>query len=457
MSSIDGLISGMNTTAIIQQLMQLERQPVTRLELQKAVADKAITALQGFNTKFLAIAELAKKLSTAAGMSPVTATASTPDAVGVTVAEGTAPTSFEFTIASLAAAHRTYSAGTYAATTTQVADANRAITIDYTDANGAAAQLTLTNHDGTLTSIAAAINGDAASPITARIVKTSDAGDYRLELSAKQTGAKSAFSVSGIGIGPAPQNQMSFNVANQASDAEILMGSSGTPLSITSASNTIADVVPGVTLALKQADAGKTISVDVTRNTGAVGTEVEKLVNLANEFLTEAKTLTQYDAASKKAGILQGNRTVRDLQSAVLQAVSGAIGTTSASTAGIELTRDGTLKFDKAKFETAYAADPAAVSAVFFGPAGSEGVAQRLLAVSESATKTTTGLLTLAIEGRRNQIKRIDDSLAMWDVRLDRKEAALRRTYAALESALGAAQQQGNWLTSQLASLPTPE
>lgn len=455
MSSIDGLVSGMNTSAIIAQLMQLERQPVTRLELKKSVADKAITVLQGFNTKFLAIAELAKKLSTAAGLSPMKSTVSAPDAVGVTVAEGTAPTSLEFTITSLAAAHRTYSAATYAATNTQVADAGRTITIGYTDANGAAAQLNFTNHDGTLQSIADAINGNAAAPVTARLVKTSDAGDYRLELSAKKTGAASSFSVSGIAIGTNPE--MTFNVANQASDAQILLGSSGTPLSITSASNTLTNVVPGVTLALKQADAGKTITVDIARDATIVSADVEKLINVANEFLKEAKTLTQYDSVSKKAGLLQGNRTVRDLQSAVLHAVSSAIGTTSASTAGIELNRDGTLKFDKTKFETAYAANPDAVSAVFYGPAGAEGIAQRLFAVSESATKSTTGLLTLAIESRRNEIKRIDDSIAVWDIRLDRKEAALRRQYAALESALGAMQQQGNWLSSQIASLPKSE
>lgn len=455
MSSIDGLVSGMNTSSIISQLMALERQPVNRLELKKSVADKAITALQGLNTKFLAIADLAKKLSTTAGFSPVKPTISHPDAVGVSIAEGTAPTSLAFKIKSVVAAHQVYSASTYTATTTQVADAGRTIAIGYTDASGAAATLNVTGHDGTLQGVADAINAAAGTPVSARVVKTSDAGDYRLELTAKQAGADSTFTVSGIAIGAGPE--MTFNVATQASDAEILLGSSGTPLSITSSSNTMVDVVPGVTLSLKQADVDATVTVDISRDTATVTADVEKLVAAANEFLKEAKTLTNYDTASKTAGLLQGNRTIRDLQSSVLQAVSTAVGTSSAGTAGIELTRDGLLKFDKAKFENAYNADPTATAALFYGPAGFEGIAQRLLVISENATASTTGILTTAIEGRRAEIRRLDDSIAMWDVRLDRKEAALRRQYAALESALGAAQNQGNWLSGQLASLPSPE
>ncbi len=455
MSSVDGLISGMNTSSIISQLMQLERQPVTRLELKKSAADKAITALQGLNTKFLAIADLAKKLSTSAGWSPIKSTVSHPDAVGVTVAPGTEPTSLTFTVTSLAAAHQIYSASTYAAPTTQVADAGDAVTIGYTDADGAAASLSITNHDGTLQSIADAINGTATAPVTARLVKTSDAGDYRLELTAKTTGEKSAFTVSGIAQGANPE--MTFTVAAQASDAEILLGSGANPMSITSSTNSITGVAPGVTLQLKQADATRTVTVDLARDLSAMSAEVEKLVAAANEFLKEAKSLTSYDATTKKGGLLQGNATVRQLQNELLEAVNSAVGGQSAASAGIELNRDGTLKFDKAKFESAYAADPAGVTAIFYGPTGSEGIAQRLFAVCESATQSTTGLLTGAIDTRRNEIKRIDDSIAVWDVRLDRKEAALRRQYAALEKALGAAQTQGNWLASQIAQLPTAQ
>lgn len=454
MSAVDGLISGMNTSDIIRQLLSLERQPVVRLQSKKTAADKAITALQGLNTKFLAIADLSKKLSAASGLSPLKSAVSHPEAVSVTVAPTAAPGSLSLRVTALAAAHQTYSASAYAAPSTVVADPGASISIGYTDANGAPATLAFTNHDGTLQGIADAVNGQANGPITARVVKTSDAGDYRLEFTARKTGAASAFTVSGIAEFPA--GDMVFATATQASDAEVVLGSSGTPLSIRSATNTLTDIAPGVSLTLRKADVNTTVIVDVTRDTAALTADVEKLVDLTNEFLKDAKTLTGYDAATKKGGLLQGNRTVRDLQGAVLQAVSNAVAGRSPIAAGLELTRDGTVKFDKAAFATAYAADPAAVAAIFSGPAGSEGVAQRLAAVSLSATKSSTGLLSAAIDTRRAEIKRIDDNIAMWDVRLVRKEAMLRKQFAALEGALGAAQQQGQWLSGQIASLPKP-
>lgn len=452
MSAVDGLVTGMNTTDVIRQLMQLERLPVVRLQSRKAATDKAITALQGLNTKFQALSDLAKKLDASTDWSRALATSSHPANAGVTVASGTAPTSISFRVNSLAAGHQIYSSGTYATASTAVATAAAPITVNATNPDGTPLSVTVTNHDGTLAGIAAGINAEAASPVTARVVQTSATGDFRLEFTAKRTGASSSFSVSGIARPAEPD--MAFTVATQAADAEILMGSSGTPMSITSSTNTVTGVAPGVTLNLLQADPTITVTASVTRDTAAVADDVEKLVNAANDILKEIKTLSA-SGDPKTAGVLRSSSVLRQLQDKVLNAVSAAVGGVSAATVGLQLTRDATLTFDKAKFTSAYDADPAAAMAVFAGPAGTPGVAQRLIEISTLATKTGDGMITSAIDLRRTQVRRIDDSIATWDVRLAAKEARLRKQFAALESAMGAAQQQGNWLAGQLASLPT--
>ena len=43
MASVDGLASGLNTTDIINQLMQLERQPQIRLQNRQQASESAIT------------------------------------------------------------------------------------------------------------------------------------------------------------------------------------------------------------------------------------------------------------------------------------------------------------------------------------------------------------------------------------------------------------------------------
>jgi flagellar hook-associated protein 2 len=450
MSSVDGLISGLGTTDLIRQLMQLERQPVVRLQSRKTTADKSITALQGLNTKFQALAELAKKFSTAAGSwTSGGVTSSNPALLTASAAPGTAATSLTVTVKSLAATHRVASTTMHAGTDA-VADNRAPITISYLDTNGAATSMVVTEHDGTVNSIISAVNARSTSPVTAQLV------DGRLEFTSKRTGEFSAFDVSGINR-KHPQNgtiqsQVTFDVATQAADAEVQVGSGDFATTVKSQSNLV-EVAKGVTVALKAADAGAAVTITVTEASKPAD-DVQKLVDAANEILKEIKTLTAYDSETKKKGLLQGDGMLRGLANDVLRSVYEAVGEDSAGSAGLQLTRDGLLQFDKAKFDTAYAEDPTRVTALFTRDDGLQGVAQRLTAVAETATKFGVGHIAQAIESRRNDIKRIDDSIATWDARLSLKEARLRRQFAALETMLGAAQQQGNWLAGQIASLP---
>ena len=452
--SVDGLVSGLGTSDIISQLMQVERQPQLRLQSQKTATDKAITALQGLNTRFATFKSAAEALTSATSWSSLKATVSSADALSVTIGSTAVAGSNTFKVNSLAAAHDIYSADTFAAPTDLISSAGRDITIAYTDATGAAASLVVNNHDGSLAGIAAAINATAGSPITAKVVQTTEAGAYRLQFTSKTTGANSAFTVTGLKNPPSQPSEATFTVATQASDAELLIGSSATPLSIKSATNTITN--NGVTYTLKKADPNLAITVDITADGAAMTSKITAFVDAANAILKEIKTLTNYDVATKKTGILGGDGAVRRLASQILTDFSNAVGNVTASSAGIQLTRTGELTLDKTKLEAAYAADPAKIQALFLDPDSSVlGIAERALKTAERASDRVFGVLTTAIEGRRSAIKRMDQGIADWDVRLARKEQMFKRQFAALETALGSSQSQGNWLAGQISGLPS--
>lgn len=447
MSAVDGLISGMATSDVIRQLLQLERQPVVRLQAKKSAADKAVTALQGLNTKFSALMDLAKNFKTS-GWITGGVTTSHPANVSVQAAPGTKPTNLSFTVNSLVQTHVSETTST----TNKTADAGSAINIRYLDADGAASTFTLTNHDGNLSDIAAKINASGTAPVTAEYVF--DGTNHRLKLTAKQSGAAGGFDADPLTStnGAGKITTTAFTTLTAGKDAEITLGTGDFAQTITSSTN-ILEIAEGIQVALKIADPATTVTVTVVESSEP-SSDVEKLVNAANEILKEIKTLTAYDATSKKAGVLQGNSTLRSLQGDVMQAVTEAVGGASAGEIGLQLNKEGTLDFDKAKFDAAYAADPAKVTAILEGTTEVPGVSMRLAAVAETATAYGTGRLTSAIEARRNEIKRLDDSIATWDVRLVRKEARLRKQFAALETALGSFQQQGNWLSGQISSLP---
>jgi flagellar hook-associated protein 2 len=149
----------------------------------------------------------------------------------------------------------------------------------------------------------------------------------------------------------------------------------------------------------------------------------------------------------------------------VLEAVSSAIGDSSAARAGLQLTRDGALRFDSDTFLAKLKSDPTLVQRLVDGVpettapdgtavAATQGVAQRLFALAEKATDTTTGTLTLLAKSRDTMVTDLQDRIEDWDLRLAARRTTLERQFSGMESALGRLQSQSSWLSSQLSSLP---
>src|SRR3954468_12722598 len=83
-TSVDGLVSGLNTSDIINKLMQIERQPQDALKRQLALLNSRISAYQSINTKMAAVDAAASPLSTFRGWKVFGATSSAPTAVTAT-------------------------------------------------------------------------------------------------------------------------------------------------------------------------------------------------------------------------------------------------------------------------------------------------------------------------------------------------------------------------------------
>lgn len=446
MASIDGLISGLNTTQLINQLMQLERQPQVRIRQARGRNEQAITALQGLNTAFLALKTTSTAMTTAASWRPAKATSSNEAAVAVSAAAGAPPASLTFDVTQLAVAGSAVSSGSASALSTVVASGATISVTKGTDTRS------ISVGDGSLGAVVKAIN-DEKMGVTATAVQVS-AGVYKLQLSSTTTGAGTSVSVAAGSFTATTLGDV-VELA-KAQDAVLKVGGTN-PYTVTRSSNTFSDLLDGVTMTLKAPATG--VRVEVTGDTAAMTTQVAKLVEGANAVLADIKRHTAYDVTAKKGGVLVGDGLVRGLQGKVLRefAAGVTVGTTTYSAAdfGITVERDGTIKLDEAKFEAAYKKDPAVAEKVL-GAAG--GLAGRLEALSNTATKaksTTTdvGLLTGAISSREGERTRFDAGIASWDQRLELRERTLVRQFGALETALSQAQSQGQWLAAQLAGL----
>jgi flagellar hook-associated protein 2 len=433
-ASISGLVSGLDTASIIDQLMQLETVPQNKLKTNLGIEQTKLKNLQALNAKVAALTTQAQALAAGTGWGALTATSSS-TAVSVSTTTGTASGSFTFTVGQTAAAHRLTFASTAAGTDVVVSGGT---TVKLTQAG---VTQTLDTGDGSLDGLVTALNG-AGTGVSAAKVKLDD-GSYRLVVNAAQTGAAGAFTLTNAD----GSDLLGGATVDAGRDAAITIG----PDTIHSATNTFSGVIPGVDLTVSSAAVGTSVDVTVAKDTASVTGTVKSLVDSINATLAQIDSLTAYNPTTKTSGPLAGDAGVRALRNQLLNAIYPADGTSIADV-GIQTDRYGKLVFDEATFSSAYAADPARVAAKFTSGAV-DGFAARVASVADAASNKYSGTITAAITGRGTTISRIQDSIDDWDQRLELRRTTLQRTFTALETALSKMNSQSSWLSGQLSAL----
>jgi flagellar capping protein FliD len=461
--SVDGLVSGMDTTALISQLIQAEAGPQTALKTKLSATQTAASAYRTVNTTFAAVRAAAEALTKAENWSAAKATSST-QSVAISATSAAQTGSLTFTVEKTARAHSVLNKNTAAWTSASAAYGASSITVLDKDgvAKTPAITITDTNADGTLSlsEAAAAINADTEHGLSAAVVKLSST-EFALQVTSRTTGAAGQFALQGAGTYTTPM---------QARDAEIKVGEGVDAYTVTSSTNTFTELVPGATFTVSAVEANPVI-LAVTADPDAVAAKVQTLVDAVNSALSNVKTYTSNAPGSTAA--LKGDYSVSQLSGQLLDAVAFAVGDDgSPAQVGFSLTRDGKITFDKAKFVAALADDPGLaqrmVGGTTAGNAGDDGIsgsvddvapvtgiAGRLLAVSKAASDTATGTLLKLAESQDSMARDIKDRIDDWDLRLAKRKETLTRQFTAMETALSSLQNQSSWLAGQINSLPS--
>jgi flagellar hook-associated protein 2 len=448
--SVDGLVSGLDTTSLIDSLVKAEGAQQARLQTRLTATTNAANAYRSVNSKLDALRTAAEAMTKAAtwGAAAVSATPGT----AATVTGTPLPGSVSFTVDSLAAAHVVVSTGRWNAASDPAGFSD----LTFTAADGVTTTTIAVGGSGTLADAVRAINGSNLGLSATTIDTNGDAaGGLALQVTARKSGAAGRFTLDG------------FTQLRQGTDAQLTLGDGGTPLTVTSTSNTFSGLVPGVTLSV---GAKGPVTIDVTADPKAVAASAKALVDAANAALAEAKKHSSTSTGS--TAVLKGDSALRRVTGDVLAAVSALVGSdASPGSVGVELTREGTVRFDETTFLAALADDPDRTRRVLGGAdagAGADGttgtvddvaavpgVVQRLLSVVEAATDASTGTLTTLAQGRDSLVADLRERIDDWDDRLALRRATLVRQFTAMETALSSLKQQSSWLAGQLASLPT--
>jgi flagellar hook-associated protein 2 len=392
-----------------------------------------------------ALETAARDLASPLGWQSAKATSSNEAIATITASSSTAPAALSLHITALAAAH---------AVVSPALSVDPAATGQVTGPISITMGGTLTTitdvGDGSLNAVAAAVNASSAA-VTASVVKLAD-GSYKMQLTARSTGVASQFTVTGL------ESLGSMAVLATGRDAGITVGDPlGEHYDVSSSTNSFAGLVAGATITAKSIG---DVDVNVAADPDAVAEKIAKLVTAVNDANSYIASQSKYDSTKKKGGPLLADSTASSLSRQLIESIIGPIGglTVSATTAGISVDRNGTVTFDKAKFLSSYQSNPAQITKLFQANAAGtadDGIAERLRTVAHAATDVVSGSITSAIASRNNQVKVLDDAIAAWDVRLATKEAAYKRQFAGLETALSRLRSQSSWLAGQIASLPS--
>lgn len=242
--------------------------------------------------------------------------------------------------------------------------------------------VTIDSTNNTLAGIRDAVN-NADIGIRASIVD--DGTGHRLVFSAVATGFENSLEII-VGNDLDSNNQDDAGLSQLAYDPTAAGSGSGKNLTetaaakdarlvvdgltITRSENTVEGVIQGLTLELKKAAPGTTTDVTIAKDSRVVTNKVKQFVESFNTLINSLDQLSHFDAETGQAGPLLGDSLVRGIEARIRNIltarVSGLKGDLiSLADIGITTQKDGTLKLDSSKLQTAVNADPDAVARLF--------------------------------------------------------------------------------------------
>ena len=349
MPSIDGLITGIDSASIIEDLLAIQQRQIDSLTKKKDKILSKKTAVQGIEARLLSFRSIAAQLGRTQNsvLNSRTVSVSDDTLVSATATDKAAVGVYQIRVNSLASAHQIAAQG-YADVDSEVTQG----TLDLRVGSGPVTTITVNGTNNTLQGVADAINS-SNSNVTAAIVHDSTGGatPYRLILTSKRSGAANAISVTNnLAASSGGATQLAFDLVNpveEAADASVSLGSGPGAITVTSESNRIENLLGGVTLDLLDADPARQITLKVAQNTESAVASIEEFVDGFNTLMEFIDDQVRFESETGNAGILLGNRSViqiqDDVRRAVLEVVPGAGSLNRLTAIGISVSDRGRL------------------------------------------------------------------------------------------------------------------
>jgi flagellar hook-associated protein 2 len=470
-----GVGSNINISGIVSSLMEIERIPLDRLIAQKQSFDAKISSLGSIKSSLSLFQSALAAVTSGSGIQANTASSSNTSIATATASSGAIAGNYSLEVTNLASSQKLVAAGQADATAAIGTGTTTTLTIDlgtitggtltagkYTGASfdtgtTPSFDVIIDSSNNTLEGIRDAIN-TANQGVTATIVNDGGATPYRLVLSSSDSGADQSIQISVAGeadianlLAHDPANDTGQNLTENVTAADALFSVDG--ISITKPSNTVTDVISGVTLGLTGENPGAPISISVGQDTDAAKTAVENFVTAYNDLRELINTETDPGSITDEieGGALASDSATRSIlnyiRSELTQAPTGLTGSyTNLSSIGVSFQSDGTLAVDSSKLSDAINNDSAGVAELF---SSTDGYGTRLDAILEDMVKYN-GEIDARTNAFNDRIDLLDDRQATLEAALARTESRIRARFTALDVLVNSMNITSSYLTQQL-------
>jgi flagellar hook-associated protein 2 len=454
--SFTGLSSGLDTDAIIQSLLAVDGISRNRLSTNQQAATARQQGINDVESRMKTLRTSAQDLGSVLLWTESQDVATTDDkAIAATLTGGAAPGGYSVSVTQLASATQSTFAYTSQLSATSI------------DINGVTVNLP---ENADIDTAVKTINGTADVGVYAV-----NLGNGKMVLSSRTTGSAATIAATGASL--------ALDSTKAGRDLQWSVDGVAQP---DSASNTVANAIPGVQVTFKAPTTDTTINVSnpqvspdaIKEKLKAFVAAYNDVVTFTNGKLTEPKVVkntsstsatddTSLSAAEASQGVLFGDPGLRDMLVSMRQTVSQAVGgltgslvnfaalgisTGAASSTTTADAKTGLLTFDEKTFDAAYDANPQGVRELLGGVTGTTGLSQTWDSLIKPLTESN-GLLDQRATMAGNEVDRIKDQISRLDERLADKQEQYKKMFTAMELALS---KLNSSRSSVLSSLSAP-
>ncbi|MFT7670781.1 MAG: flagellar hook-associated protein 2 [Planctomycetota bacterium] len=482
--SFGGLASGLDTNAIIQALVGVERLPIGLLEAKKTVQSSKLDLIGTFKGLIKGLQTAADELRSTDKFYDYLITPSDESVASFTSTGEAESGAHTLKVLSLAQADRWAFDGVLDSSVDLAsADGEQ---VDFS-VNGTNYSIALTQAGSSLNDIANEINSLAGDDVTASVVNvgTGSSPSYQLVLAGKDTGEDfritgisstvAGLSIDGAGPDGAGVAQSSNNVTVGSNAVAIIDG-----LQVERDGNDFTNVIDGVDITVQAADPDWEITFSVEPDKALVKEKINAFLEAYNGVINFSNEQSKYSEDGGKGGQLFGDSILRSVRSTLNSALfnvptatvlADSEGYSTLSLVGLKTSSDGTMTMDETIFDEKFGSNVQALADLFVDSDGFDnggaaegtaefyvdttsdsGLAEKLYRAIDlmfdsipgvGGAPSTEGLFGAREESLQDSIDQLQDSLDAKERYLEIFEEQLVAKYSALEQLIGGLNSQG--------------